>query len=71
LRKDIIVKRGIDQDPAKKIVMSIKDTIANVQAAIQDDQIRVTGKKIDDLQGVIAHCRGANFEIPLQYINFK
>ncbi len=71
LRKDIIVKQGIDKETAKKIVKSIKDTKAKVQAAIQDDQIRVTGKKIDDLQGVIAHCRSANFEIPLQYINFK
>ena len=71
LRKDIVVKQGIDKETAKKIVKSIKETKAKVQAAIQDDQIRVTGKKIDDLQGVIAHCRGADFEIPLQYINFK
>lgn len=71
LRKDILVKQGIDKETAKKIVKSIKETKAKVQAAIQDDQIRVTGKKIDDLQGVIAHCRAANFEIPLQYINFK
>ncbi len=71
LRKDIIVKQGIDKETAKKIVKSIKDTKAKVQAAIQDDQIRVTGKKIDDLQGVIAHCRSADFGIPLQYINFK
>lgn len=71
LRKDIIVKQGIDKETAKKIVKSIKETKAKVQAAIQDDQIRVTGKKIDDLQEVIAHCRGANFEIPLQFINFK
>lgn len=71
LRKDIIVKQGIDKETAKKIVKSIKETKAKVQAAIQDDQIRVTGKKIDDLQAVIAHCKSANFEIPLQYINFK
>ena len=71
LRKDIIVKQGIDKETAKKIVKSIKDTKAKVQAAIQDDQIRVTGKKIDDLQGVIAHCRANDFELPLQFINFK
>lgn len=71
LRKDVRVKQGIDKESAKKIVKSIKDTKLKVQASIMDDQIRVQGKKIDDLQAVIAHCRQANFDIPLQYINFK
>ncbi len=71
LRKDIIVKQGIDKETAKKIIKSIKDTKLKVQPAIQDDQIRVTAKKIDDLQSVIAHCRQTDFELPLQFINFK
>lgn len=71
LRKDIIVKQGIDKETSKKIIKSIKDTKLKVQAAIQDDQIRVTAKKIDDLQSVIAHCRQTDFELPLQFINFK
>lgn len=71
IRKTIAIKNGIDRDNAKKIVKLIKDSGAKVQAAIMDDIIRVTGKKIDDLQEVIALCRGANLDLPLQYINMK
>jgi uncharacterized protein YajQ (UPF0234 family) len=49
----------------------IKDSGAKVQAAIMDDIIRVTGKKIDDLQEVIALCRSSSLELPLQFINMK
>lgn len=70
-RKEIKVKNGIEQTEAKKIVKIIKDSGAKVQAAIMDDIIRVTGKKIDDLQEVIAICNNANLELPLQYINMK
>ncbi len=70
--KQIIeVKQGIDSDNAKKIVKLIKDTQAKVQAAIQGDQIRVTGKKRDDLQEVIAKLREAKVALPLQFINFR
>ncbi|MEQ1624502.1 MAG: DUF520 family protein, partial [Sediminibacterium sp.] len=55
----------------KKIVKLIKDSGLKVQAAIMDDMIRVTAKKIDDLQDVIALCRTSNLGIPLQYINMK
>lgn len=71
IRKTIPIKNGIDRDSAKKIVKLIKDSGEKVQAAIMDDIIRVTGKKIDDLQAVIAVCRGANLDLPLQYINMK
>ena len=71
IRKTIPIKNGIDRDNAKKIVKLIKDSGEKVQAAIMDDIIRVTGKKIDDLQAVIAVCRGANLDLPLQYINMK
>ena len=56
---------------AKKIVKLIKDSGLKVQAAIMDDTIRVTGKKIDDLQDVIKLCNGASLDVPLQYQNMK
>ena len=71
VRKEVAIRNGIDKDNAKKIVKLIKDSGAKVQAAIMDDIIRVTGKKIDDLQDVIRLCNGANLEMPLQYTNMK
>jgi uncharacterized protein YajQ (UPF0234 family) len=70
--KQIIeVKQGIDQDNAKKITKLIKDAGLKVQASIQGEQIRVSGKKRDDLQEVIALLRSAKVEIPLQFVNFR
>jgi len=71
IRKTISIKNGIDRDNAKKIVKIIKDSGAKVQAAIMDDIIRVTGKKIDDLQEVIQLCRSSGLDLPLQFINMK
>jgi cyclic-di-GMP-binding protein len=71
MRQAIPIKNGIDRDAAKKIVKLIKDSGLKVQAAIMDDIIRVTGKKIDDLQDVIQLCRSGNLDLPLQYINMK
>jgi uncharacterized protein YajQ (UPF0234 family) len=71
VRKTITVKNGIDKESAKKIVKLIKDSGCKVQAAIMDDIIRVTGKKIDDLQEVIQLCRTSYTELPLQFINMK
>ncbi len=68
---EIPVRNGLKQDDAKKIVKAIKDAGLKVQPAIMDDIIRVTGKKLDDLQEVIALCRTGNFGIPLQYVNMK
>ena len=70
-KKEIPVRNGLKQEDAKKIVKAIKDSGLKVQPAIMDDIIRVTGKKIDDLQEVITLCRQGNFGIPLQYINMK
>ena len=70
-KKEIPVRNGIKQEDAKKIVKLIKDAGLKVQAAIMDDIIRVTGKKIDDLQDVIQRCKEADLDIPLQYINMK
>lgn len=67
----IEVKQGIDSENAKKIVKLIKEAQYKVQAAIQGDQVRVTGKKRDDLQEVIAFLRQAKVELPLQFENFR
>lgn len=65
------VKNGIKQEDAKKIVKLIKDSGIKVQAAIMDDIIRISGKKIDDLQEVIQASRGWNIGIALQTVNMK
>jgi len=67
----VTVRTGIDQDHARKIIRLIKDSKSKVQTAIQGDKLRVTGKKRDDLQGVIALVKGAGLELPLQYENFR
>jgi len=70
-KKEVPVRNGIKQEDAKKIVKMIKDSGLKVQVAIMDDIVRVTGKKIDDLQDVIQKCKEANLGIPLQYVNMK
>ncbi len=70
-KKEVSVKNGLKQEDAKKVVKHIKESGLKVQAAIMDDIVRVTGKKIDDLQEVIASCRAGNLGLPLQYINMK
>lgn len=71
VKKEVGVRNGLKQEDAKKIVKMIKDKGFKVQAAIMDDIVRVTAKKIDDLQAVIAECRAANLGIPLQFVNMK
>lgn len=70
-QQQIDIKQGLDSDNAKKIVKLIKEAGFKVQAAIQGDQVRVTGKKRDDLQEVIAMLRQAKVEVPLQFENFR
>jgi len=70
-RQRIAVRQGIDDNLARKIVKLVKDTKLKVQTAIQGEQVRVTGKKRDDLQEVIATLRKADLGLPLQYINFR
>ncbi len=65
------VKQGIDTETAKKIVKFIKETHLKVQASIQGEQVRVTGKKRDDLQLAIAALKEAKLNIPLQFENFR
>ena len=71
LRQIVNVRQGIDQALAKKIVKAIKDSKLKVQAAIQGDELRVSGKKRDDLQAAIALVKGLKIEQPLQYVNFR
>jgi hypothetical protein len=65
------LKEGVDQDRARQIVKAIKDSKIKVQAAIQGDLVRVSGKKRDELQETIALLRGQDFGLPLQFINFR
>ena len=71
LKQEIKLHDGIDKDAARKLVKLIKDSKLKVQAAIQDEQVRVSGKKIDDLQEVMALLRESQFELPLQFVNMK
>ncbi len=68
---EIKLVEGIETDIAKKIVKSLKEAALKIQAQIQDNQVRVTGKKKDDLQEAIAYLRGQDFGIPLQFKNFR
>jgi len=71
IKRDILIREGIDTDTARKIVKMIKGLKLKVQAQIQDQQVRVTGKKIDDLQKIIGMLKESNLEVPLQYVNMK
>ncbi len=70
-KKTVKVKNGMAQEDAKKVVKLIKDSGLKVQASINDDLVRVTGKKIDDLQDVIQLCKTGNLGIPLQFVNMR
>jgi uncharacterized protein YajQ (UPF0234 family) len=65
------LNEGIAQDAAKELTKDIKDLKLKVQVAIQGDQLRVSGKKRDDLQNVIAEIKAMDFRLPLQYVNFR
>ncbi len=69
--QDFVIKQGLDGDKAKEIVKAIKAGDFKVQSALQERQIRVTGKKRDELQDVIAFCRNKDFEVALAFKNFR
>ena len=71
VKKEIPVRNGISQEDAKKIVKLIKDEKFKVQTAIMDDIIRISAKKIDDLQAVIQASKGWDLGLALQYVNMK
>ena len=70
-KKEVTVRNGLKQEDAKKVVKLIKDSGLKVQASINDDLVRVTGKKIDDLQEVIQASKGCVLGVPLQYENMR
>jgi uncharacterized protein YajQ (UPF0234 family) len=70
-RQQVTIKQGIDTESAKKMVKEIKGSKIKVQAQIQGEQVRVTGKKRDDLQQVITLLRDADYGLPLQFTNFR
>ncbi len=70
-RQKATVKQGIDAAQAKKLVAAIKSAKLKVDSQVQGDKLRVTGKKRDDLQAAIAHLRAGEFELPLQFENFR
>lgn len=71
VKQEITMLHGVDADLARRIVKIVKDSRLKVQAVIQGEQVRVTGKKRDDLQAVIALLRASEIDVPLQYQNFR
>lgn len=71
VRQVVTIQQGIPSEKAKEIVKAVKDSKIKVQVAIQGEQLRVSGKKKDDLQAVIALLRGLDFGLPLQFTNFR
>jgi uncharacterized protein YajQ (UPF0234 family) len=69
--QEIVLKHGIDADSGRKIARLIKDSKLKVQASLQGDKVRIIGKQRDDLQAAMALLRGAKFEVPLQFNNFR
>jgi cyclic-di-GMP-binding protein len=70
-RQTVVLKQGIDRELAKRIVREVKDSGLKVQASVQGEELRVTGKKRDELQAAITVLRGLKIEQPLQYVNFR
>ena len=71
LRQAIVLRQGVDADLARQLIREIKDSKLKVQVSIQGDELRVTGKKRDDLQSAIGLVRGLKIDQPLQYLNFR
>lgn len=71
VRQKITVRQGVETELARKIVKHIKDSKIKVQASIMGDQVRVTGKQRDDLQAAITLVKGGDYDLPLQFINFR
>jgi uncharacterized protein YajQ (UPF0234 family) len=67
----VLMKSGLEKDLAKKVVKYLKEQKLKVQSQVQGDQVRVTGKKRDDLQEAIASLREGEFDMPLQFSNFR
>ena len=71
VRQKVLIRQGIDRELAKRLVKDIKDGKLKVQVNVQGDELRVSGKKRDDLQAVIQLVKGLSIDLPLQYVNFR
>ena len=71
VRQKVLIRQGIDHELTKRLVKDIKDGKIKVQVSVQGDELRVSGKKRDDLQAVIQLVKGLSVEQPLQYVNFR
>jgi uncharacterized protein YajQ (UPF0234 family) len=71
LKQTIVLRQGVDPNLAKQLIRELKDSKLKVQVSIQGDELRVSGKKRDDLQAAIAVARGLKIDQPLQYLNFR
>lgn len=71
VKQKVTIRQGLDKDTSRKIVKLIKEKKLKVQSAVQGEKVRVTGKKRDDLQQVIAFLKSADIEMPLQFDNFR
>jgi hypothetical protein len=69
--QEVVLKHGIDADSARKITRIVKDSKLKVQAALQGDKVRITGKQRDELQSAIQLLRGSKLDVPLQFDNFR
>ena len=70
-QQEVVLRHGIDADTGRKITRLVKDSKLRVQASIQGDKVRITGKQRDDLQAAIALLRAAKLDVPLQFTNFR
>ena len=71
LRQEVVIRQGIDEATSRQIVKMVKGSKLRVQVAIQGDELRITGKKRDDLQQTIAAIKETKFDLPFQYVNFR
>jgi uncharacterized protein YajQ (UPF0234 family) len=71
IRQEVILRSGIEKEDAKEITKAIKDSKLKVQAQIQDEQVRVTAKSIDELQATMAMLRGKDMKTPIQFVNMR
>ena len=70
-QQEVVLRQGIDADTGRKITRLVKDSKLKVQASVQGDKVRISGKQRDDLQGAIVLLRAAKLDVPLQFTNFR
>jgi hypothetical protein len=71
VRQEVVVRQGIEAEIARRVIKEVKSGKVKVQIAVQGDDLRVSGKKRDDLQAVIARIKGLEVDLPLQFVNFR